>query len=144
MARVQRLRPQPLDVAGPFLHMAPRDAQLWTRFLDRHAAEFLAVAYDVALGGERPADVAPELAEGWQYSTALKVDAVLWEERGVWIVEVRPWATVSAIGATLCYTLVAQREQLTPLPLRPMIVCEGIQTDVRWVAGELGITVRVV
>jgi hypothetical protein len=37
--------------------------------------------------------------------------------------------------------LLAQREHLTDLPLIPMILCEGIQTDVQWVAAQLGIQV---
>jgi hypothetical protein len=142
MSRVLGLFPSPVNAAGPFRHMAPRDAAVWQRFLTRRGADFLAVAYDVALGGVVAAEAEPALSRGWQYSTALKIDAVLWSERGLWIVEVRPWATVSAVGAALCYTLVAQRERLSPDPMRPMIVCEGIQPDVAWVARELAITVE--
>jgi hypothetical protein len=136
--------PQRISAAGPFTHMAKRDAAVWVRFLERHAAEFLAVTYDVALGGVEPAGVEPALATGWQYSTALKIDAVLWAPNAAWLCEVRPWVQAGALGQVLCYVLVAQREGFTPLPVRPMLVCEGIQPDVRWVAGELGVRVELV
>jgi hypothetical protein len=124
--------------------MAKRDAAVWQRFLTRKGGDFLAVTYDVALGGVAAAAADDALAAGWQYSTALKVDAVLWEARGAWLVEVRPWVQAGALGNVLCYLLVAQRERFTTLPMRPMIVCEGIQPDVAWVAKELSIRVEVV
>jgi hypothetical protein len=124
--------------------MAKRDAAVWARFLARRGRDFLAVTYDVALGGVQATAADEALAQGWQYSTALKIDAVLWEARGAWIVEVRPWVQAGALGNVLCYLLVAQRERFTRLPMRPMLVCEGIQPDVRWVAGELGIRVELV
>jgi hypothetical protein len=122
--------------------MAKRDAAVWQRFIDRHGGEFLAVTYDVALGGVATAEVEPDLARGWQYSTALKVDAVLWGPSAAWLVEVRPWVQAGALGNVLCYVLLAQRERLTELSMRPMLVCEGIQPDVAWVASELGIRVE--
>lgn len=134
---------EPVSRTGYYRHMAKRDAAVWERWLEKYGAGFDGVAYDVALGGELPPEGSMPEAErlAWQYSTALKIDAVLFAPEAVVIVEVRPWATVSAVGACLCYTLVAEREQLTLLPLQPAIVCEGIQTDVRWCCQRTNITV---
>jgi len=155
----------PLRRGEHYRHMAKRDVEVWERFIERQRLSWLGVAYDVALGGV-PAPpitapvlvgadgeaVSPEaaaanaeaeraLAEGWQYSTAIKVDAVLMSESRLFLVEVRPWAHAGTLGNALCYTLVAQREQISNLPLAPMIVCEGIQRDIRWVATQLGVQV---
>lgn len=123
--------------------MAKRDARSWAKFLDAHAAEFGAFAYDVALGGVA-LDV-PGMDEagrlGWQYNTALKIDAVGMQGDRVVLFEVRPEATVSSIGAVLCYTLVARREEVFDVPIEPAIVCDYMQPDVEWVAGQLAITV---
>lgn len=133
----------PVVADGAYKHMGKRDAAVWHRWLAIHAAHWQGVAYDVAVGGHLPSE---EPAEGefvkmWQYQTALKIDALIVREDRVMVVEVRPWATVSALGACLCYTIVLERAGLTKTPLYPAIVCEGIQTDVKWCADQLHVQV---
>lgn len=133
----------PPSFRGAYPHMAKLDAAIWTRFLDARSAEFLGFYYDLALGGSVVEGLALSEPErlGWQYNTALKVDAVGLTETQAWIIEVRPHATVSALGSALCYTLVAERDAITELVLVPVIVCEAIQPDVAWACGHLGVTV---
>jgi hypothetical protein len=128
---------------GNYPHMAKLDGAVWTRFLEAHADAFLGFYYDVALGGRRIEGLAlsDEEVIGWQYNTALKLDAVGLTESQAWIIEVRPNATASALGSALCYTLVAEREDAFPLQLVPVICCETIQPDVEWAAQRLGITI---
>jgi hypothetical protein len=134
---------EPLTKSGHYRHMAKRDAAVWERFLDKHGGFYAAVAYDVALGGVQlqTQDDDPGLTDAWRYATALKVDAMLFTPTHVVIAEVRPYATVSAFGAALGYTLLAQREQLTTLPIQPAIICEAIQPDVRWLCSELAVLI---
>lgn len=124
-------------------HMAKRDAAVWDRFLRAHGAAFYGFAYDVALGGvdlpDAEGDPASKLA--WRYNTALKIDAVGFQEKAALIIEVRPDAHVSAYGAAVAYTLVAQRDHFTELPVFPAIVCESIQVDVEWLCAQTGVTV---
>jgi hypothetical protein len=132
----------PATHRGDYPHMAERDRQVWNSFLKLHAHRFVAFAYDVALGG---VSLGPEIPErdrlGWQYNTALKIDAVGLTTDSVWIIEVRPYATVSALGAALTYTLVARRDHVFALNHVPAIVTNGIQPDVRWTAQQLGVQV---
>jgi hypothetical protein len=134
---------EPAGARAGFTHMAKRDVATWLRFLTAHATEFFAFSYDVAVGGVRVGlpDASAEAITGFQYSTALKIDAIGWKAEVAWVIEVRPEATVSALGAALAYTFVAQREQITDKRLIPAIVCEVIQTDVRWVCEQLGVQV---
>lgn len=133
----------PRDWRGNFPHMAKRDAVVWLRFMDRYEENFSGFAYDVAIGGIEieglPMDVPDRL--GWRYNTALKIDAVGFQDDRAWIIEVRPEATVSALGAALTYALVCERDQVFAVPLLPVIVCETIQADVEWTAAQLHITV---
>jgi hypothetical protein len=133
----------PAASRGRYSHMAKRDAAVWEAFLLDFADRFDAFAYDVALGGIT-LDV-PEMTDderlGWQYSTALRIDAVAKEGDRYWIIEVRPDAGVSALGAALCYTMVAEREQALPGELAPAIVCNYIQPDVLWACQQLGVQV---
>lgn len=133
----------PVDFRGHYPHMAKLDAAVWTRFLDGFASMFLGFYYDVALGGSRieGLELTAEELTGWQYNTALKLDAVGVTETQAWIIEVRPAATVSALGSALAYTLVAEREAVFPLELVPVVCCETIQPDVAWCCQRLGVTV---
>lgn len=133
----------PILRTGAYRHMSPLDVAVWERYLTKFGTSYSGVTYDLALGGVAlPEGLGSDNQRaGWNYSTALKIDAVLWEPIQAWIVEVKPWALPSAIGAVVTYTMLAQRERITELPLRPLIVCEGSQPDVEWVAEQLGITV---
>lgn len=146
MPSVYPVQVMPPTFVGHFPNMAKRDEAVWRKFLAQHGGRYLGFAYDVAMGGrvvELPDyDDASKLA--WQYQTALKIDAVGLGEREAWIFEVKPEAHVSAIGACVCYTLVAERERVFDRPLRAAVVCEYIQPDVAWCALQLGVSVTVV
>lgn len=133
----------PASFRGSYPHMARRDGEIWVRFLANPPADFLGYAYDVAVGGWRleGLDLDDATKLGWQYNTALKVDAVGLTATEAWVIEVRPEATVSALGAALCYAMVLDREQVFELPLRPVVCCEQMQPDVEWACGQLGIRV---
>jgi hypothetical protein len=133
----------PADFRGHYPHMARRDGEVWVRFLAAPPAEFLGYAYDVAVGGWKLDGLQLNEADllGWQYNTALKVDVVGLTASEAWVIEVRPEATVSALGAALTYALVLDREQVFDLPLRPVICCQQIQPDVEWACRKLGVTV---
>ena len=143
MPAVYPVQVLPATFRGHWPHMARRDAVIWSRFLDRPPAAFLGFAYDVAVGGYKleGLDLQPQDALGWQYNTALKVDAVGLTADQAWVIEVRPEATVSALGAALTYALVLDREAVFELPLLPVICCETIQPDVEWACGRLGVRV---
>jgi hypothetical protein len=133
----------PATFRGHYRHMAKRDGEVWERFLAIHAARFDAFAYDVALGGVIFGGMPMEDHEqkGWQYSTALKIDAIGREGDRYWIIEVRPEATVSALGAALTYAMVCQRDAVVPGELLPTVVCQYMQPDVQWACDTLGIQV---
>lgn len=133
----------PADFRGHYPHMARRDAAIWAKFLDAPPLPFLSFAYDVALGGSRidGLDLSEAEVLGWQYNTALKIDAVGLTDTETWVIEVRPEATVSALGAALTYAMVCDRDDVFTLPLRPAICCEQIQPDVDWACRKLGLTI---
>jgi hypothetical protein len=131
------------DFRGHYPHMARRDTEVWTRFLAAPPATFLGYAYDVAVGGWKLEGLSLTEADalGWQYNTALKIDVCAMAAAEIWVIEVRPEATVSALGAALTYAMVLDREQVFELPLRPVVCCEQMQPDVEWACGKLGVRV---
>ena len=137
---------EPVILTGNYPHMARRDAPLWESYIKTHGAIFTGVAYDVALGGVVPegVDEEDETVIGWRYSTAVKLDAVLFTPEEVWIVEVKPNASLSAIGQVLGYMLLAEREPFTDLPLIPTIITDHLNRDVQYVAEQLNVQIIVV
>ncbi len=133
---------QGVERHGAYPHLAKHDAVIWERFLDQYAGNFTTLSYDVAFGGflidEQLEDDALRL--GWQYSTALKVDVVAARETDVWIIEVKPHAGVSAIGAALCYVAMAEADGFTPWPLIPAVVTDRASADIRFCASRYGVT----
>jgi hypothetical protein len=120
-------------------HMAKNDAVLWERFMDVYGPNFERFAYDVALGGFLPDPAAGDDAtrRGFQYATALKIDAVGERSEDVWILEVRPHAGVSAIGAALCYAHLAAIDRFTDKPLIRAVVTDRASADIRLCAEAL-------
>jgi hypothetical protein len=135
----------PVTMSGRYPQMAKNDMLVWERFLLIHGGEFEAAAYNVALGGVTPAG--DELSEAdrlmWKYNTAKKIDALLRREGECWLVEVKPTASLSAIGQVVGYTLLAKVDPFTDLPVFPVIVTDGVDPDVQYVANQLGVSVLI-
>jgi hypothetical protein len=143
MPTVYPIEKIPASHRGWYPHMGKRDQEVWERYLAGPHPEFISFAYDVALGGLIPSALVISEAEqkGWQYSTALKIDVCAWLPDRVWLIELKPQATVSALGAAIAYTLVARRENAFDVPPLPVIVCEYCHPDVRWCSSQLGVEV---
>lgn len=139
MPTVYPIKWQPIVASGYYPNLMRRDVAVWERWIAAHGAGFDAVAYDVAVGGVKPAD--PDLdaksIAGWKYSTALKIDVLLREHGAVWPVEIKTSTSVSAIGAAVSYQLVLAREEPDLLIAGGGIICETLQADIEWIAAQL-------
>lgn len=137
---------EPPRLLGWYPHMARRDAAIWERYLKLEATSWQGFAYDVAVGGmlvDDPLATPQELA-GWRFSTAQRIDVVGNRGREHWIIEVRAQARIGAVGAVMGYTLLAQREPWTELPLVPAVITDNMSADVRWVAEQFSVQVIIV
>lgn len=143
MPAVYGIEWQPPAVTGRYQHLMKRDLAVWERWLTQYGSEFDAVAYDVAVGGTAPnlEGISDDDRRGWMYTTALKIDALARDDTGVWIIEVKPSASVSAIGAAVSYPLVLARDEPDLIIAGAGIVTESITPDLEWLADQLSIRV---
>ncbi len=143
MPAVYGIEWQPPAITGRYQHLMKRDLAVWERWLALHGSEFDAVAYDVAVGGTAPTleGLTETDRRGWLYSTALKIDALARDESGVWVIELKPSASVSAIGAAVSYPLVLARDEPDLVIAGGAIVTENISPDLEWIAQSLSIRV---
>lgn len=93
------------------------------------------------MGGGYPALQTLTDAErtGWRYTTALKIDVLLRHGEQITVCEVKPAASVSAIGAAVCYVLALRRDEPRLDLAGGGIITEHLPPDIEWLAGELGI-----
>lgn len=136
----------PPVITGRYRNLQRRDVAVWERWLDKHGNEWSAVAYDVAIGGAIPDD--PDATEdqrlGWRYTTALKIDVLLRDGDDVTVVEVKPAASISAIGAAVAYPPALARDEPDLTIIGAGIICEHLPLDIEWLTGQLGIRTWVV
>lgn len=85
--------------------MGMEDSAVWERFLGSMPQGALGVDYDVRVGPGLPVDPGAPAAmqRDWLLLTQLRIDAVVYFQASVWIVEVKPRLLPSALGQLLSY-----------------------------------------
>jgi hypothetical protein len=126
--------------------MMRRDVAVWERWLQKHAETVEAVAYDTACGGLIPDDPesTPEQLTGYRYTTAQKIDVLLREGAGIWVVEIKPIASLTAIGGAIGYPLVLARDEPALELAGGGIICELLPDDIAYLCEALKIRTWVV
>jgi hypothetical protein len=129
----------PPALLGGYPNMARRDAVIWEAWLRSGPPGLLAVAYNVSLGGVVPnqPDHSEAQLQGWAYSSGAKIDALCDFGTHWWVCEVKPSATLGAVGQALGYTLLAEREALTDLVMLPTIITDSVAAYMLYVCEQL-------
>lgn len=131
----------PFRHLGRYPHMARHDVRIWERFISRYDGYFDEAAYDLAFGGTEPTDPTATEKERlmWRFNTAKRVDAVVRNADELWLCEVRPGSGLSAIGAVLGYTILAELEHWGDRPIIMTIVTDHTDNDTKIVCQHLEI-----
>jgi len=124
---------EPFTHGRHYKHMARHDVRIWERFLDRYAGYFDEAAYDVAFGGTEVTDPTATEQERimWRFNTAKRVDAIVRNRDVLWLCEVRPGSGLSALGAVLGYTWLAEQEKFSDRPIIMTVVTDHTDPDTR-------------
>jgi len=126
-----------------FPHMAPKDAAIWVRFLAARGSEFDAFDYDVSVGGAG-ADAIPEENEFramWLQLLKKRIDVVAAQGELRWIIEVKPTASMGALGQVIAYEFLAIEEFGWKGRTRKAIVCAYTDDDLAGVFTSNGVDV---
>lgn len=88
-----------------YTHMMTDEARIWTKFLQTTGLVFEEMAYDVHLGaGVLPVPGDPEFMQRLLSAvTKKRVDAIGETETDIWIFEVKPRISMSALGQLATY-----------------------------------------
>jgi len=124
-------------------HMMVEDTTVWTKFLKSGFVEIKEVWYDVRVGqavllAVGASDSEQRIAAGL---TRKRIDAVCSVGGGIWVVEVKPYANMYAVGQIIAYVRLFANEYYTPGQIIPVIVCDNYDEDLLDEFDELGVLV---
>lgn len=112
-------------------HMLAEDIEVWTKFLHSAECRVERVWYDVHVGGGvlLPAgatDLERRVALG---VTRKRIDVVCRVKGGYWVVEVKPYANMTALGQAISYTRLFKQEYKAIGKIQPTVVCDNVDED---------------
>lgn len=136
----------PPEKLHKYPHLMVGDIRVWEQYLGTVEPEFDSFDYDVHVGeGVKPSDDWDETIKTMALALSEKrIDVLGWKNNVPTIIEVKPSASLSAIGQVLCYReLYSSRYPGVVRPLL-MIVTDFEMPDIRKLCFSFGIRFVVV
>jgi hypothetical protein len=126
-----------------YQHMMVEDTIVWTKFLESKFVEIKEVWYDVRVGmpvlvGDGSDDTLNRIAAGL---TRKRIDVVASVGGGLWVIEVKPYANMYAVGQVITYVRLFKQEYTSPGRVVPVIICDDYDEDLVDEFDELGVMV---
>ena len=112
-------------------HMLGEDIEVWTRYLQNPITKITEVWYDVHVGvGLRiPAD-ASDMEKRISAGVGRKrIDVIARVGGGLWVVELKPYASMQALGQIITYSRLFIDEYKPQGQVWPVIICNDFDDD---------------
>ena len=122
-------------------HMMREDTTVWTRFLQMGSVSIKEVWYDVHCGQavflrDSATQMEQRIADG---VTRKRIDVVASVDGGLWVIEIKPYGNMFAIGQILTYVKLLKQEYIVPDIVLPVIICNNIDPDILDEIDDFGI-----
>lgn len=140
----QKLPPGQQPVLRPhYPHMLQEDNSVWSKFLSSDADRISELWYDLKVGepiflSADATEMERKIANG---VSRKRIDVVCHVEENYWVVEIKPLASMLAIGQALTYARLFALEYEVVGRVVPVIVCDYIDADLVDEFDEFGILV---
>mgnify|MGYP001564971754 CR=1 FL=1 len=123
-------------------HLLPVDVGLWEKFIHQYPGYFSQVAYDVHVGeGIIIPDGYDESLRGMAKTlTQKRIDVVGMAGGIAWIVEVKSYAGVTAVGQVMTYRQLLSQDHPNLTNIGMMILTDVFQPDMVGIMSELNIS----
>ena len=127
-------------------HMLAEDDAVWSKYLASPISVIHRVWYDVHCGQPMALpEGAGELDRRIAFGVSRKrIDAICSVGGGYWVVEVKPRATMQAVGQVLAYTDLFKTEYSPAGQVWPVVVASSVDEDILPLADSLGVGLVVV
>jgi len=124
-------------------HFLTEDTDVWTKFLQTDSHRIKEVWYDLRVGmpaflPAEASDVEKRIAAG---VTRKRIDVVCSVGGGFWVVEVKPYANMVALGQALTYSRLFAMEYVVTGEVIPVIICDSYDEDMVDEFDEMGVLV---
>jgi hypothetical protein len=115
-----------------FPHLGPEDEAIWRKFIEQNPSEYSTVEYDVRVGEGRDYSEHPndEYKADMIHLSKKRIDVIGFKLDEVHIIELKPKASLSAIGQVLCLKELYKRQNKTSLKIKPVIITDELLPDV--------------
>lgn len=122
-------------------HLLPADIALWDRFLTANPNRFEELYYDIRVGdGRDPGqDYAPNIRRMAIDLSQRRIDAIGITPDEIYIIEISTRPGLKALGQLMAYPTLYAQKYPTNKALRPLLVCEDLEADIRPVLLKLSI-----
>ncbi|MFZ2149255.1 MAG: hypothetical protein WAV28_18750 [Sedimentisphaerales bacterium] len=132
-------------VMSYYPHMLAEDVAVWTKFIQKMQAAIYRVWYDVHVGSAVPL---PEEASQIELKVAAgitrkRIDCICHVGAEFWVIEVKPFGNMLALGQAYTYARLFGNEYQVPGRIVPVVVCDELDRDMRGRFAELGVMVFV-
>lgn len=112
-------------------HMLAEDRKIWTEFLESEVIEIKEVWYDVHVGQSvllpvGASDMQQRISDGL---TRKRIDVVCHVGESFWVVEIKPRASMTALGQVLTYVRLFTVEFGMLELAQAVIICEEVDVD---------------
>ncbi|MBA7532757.1 hypothetical protein ES705_24987 [subsurface metagenome] len=130
-------------VMPSYPHMLAEDTAVWSKYLAAPVHRIKEVWYDVHVGrpvsGVKPDDkLGMRIASG---ITRKRIDVVARVGGGLWVVEIKPFAGMMALGQILSYTRLFIEEYRPEEEVRSVVVCDSLDPDLVDEFEDMGVVV---
>lgn len=119
------------------------DVEVWTRFLGGRHPVIYEVWYDLHVGKPvEPVAGSPAFLVAVAAGVSRKrIDVVCRVDGGFWVVEVKPFGNMVALGQALGYWGLVMEEFALSGRIWPVVVCDIVDPDLKMRFAELGVLV---
>ncbi|MBA7681718.1 hypothetical protein ES703_90058 [subsurface metagenome] len=118
-------------VMPSYPHLLAEDTAVWTAYLKAPIVPIKKVWYDVHVGGAVSVPAGPDSLEG-RISAAVtrkRIDVVAAVGGGYWVIEIKPFGSMLALGQALSYTRLFIEEYRPAGEVWPVVVCSEVDAD---------------
>jgi len=124
--------------------MLPPDVPVWHRWLSQHQNELESILYNFAITSQNPPKGLPEnIVNNWMYSASVRIDAVaITKERKYLVIEVTSHAHLRTLGQIITY--ITLMRDIDPFKAKyiPLVVCETVNADTKYVLNKFNIKIE--
>lgn len=133
MTLFPNLRPYPPTPLAKYPHLNIFDKRIWSRFIIINPLDFKTIYYDVRVGtgANIPNPTDNKYIKDFNGLTQKRIDVVALAPSAIYIIEVKPLASIIACGQAIIYRDLFKRTYHLTKPLKAAILTDDPDPDIQ-------------